>query len=159
MESTHRVSKQNGQHGELLYEYNARWTGVTEYGASMQDVLEGRAELPPGGLRVDIEFEGDVTGPLPGHIAGCDYLNIRADGRMELDIRATITTPGGKKIAVTAGGVCIPEDGSTVAQLRENVRLTTADPEYAWLNPLEIWATGSADVAAQTLTLRGYIPN
>jgi len=159
MGSKQHPTTNNGEHGELLYEYNARWTGLTEYGASMQEVMEGRAELPPGGLRVDIEFEGEVTGPLPGHIAGCDYLNIRADGRMELDIRATITTPEGKKIAVTAGGVCIPEEGSTVSQLRENVKLSTADPEYAWLNPLEVWATGHADVAAQTLTLRGYIPN
>jgi len=149
----------NDDHGEMLYAYNGRLTGFTEYGASMQQVLEGKAELPPGGLRIDIEFEGDVEGRLAGRIAGCDYLNIRADGRMELDIRATITTPEGKKIAVSAGGVGVPEgQGATASKLRENVKLTTADPEYAWLNPLEIWATGRADVADGTLTVRGYVP-
>jgi hypothetical protein len=145
-------------HGEMLYEYKGRLTGLTEYGASMQEILEGKAALPPGGLRVDISFEADVEGPLAGHIAGCDYLNIRADGRMELDIKATITTPEGNKIAVAAGGVAVPEDGSTASQLRENVKLTTADPEYAWLNPLEIWATGRADVADGSLWVRGYVP-
>ena len=156
MESNTNTS--NGDHGELLYEYKGRLTGFTEYGASMQQVLEGKVELPPGGLRVDIEFEGPVEGPLAGYISGCDYLNIRADGRMELDIKATITTPEGRKIAVAAGGVAVPEPGSTASQLRENVKLTTADPDYAWLNQLEIWATGRADIGDGSLLVRGYVP-
>jgi hypothetical protein len=158
MEAKKQRSTGSGEHGELLYEYKGRLTELVEYGASMRDILEGKAELPPGGLRVDISFEGDVEGPLAGRISGCDYLNIRADGRMELDIKATITTPEGKKIAVAAGGVAVPEEGSTASQLRENVKLTTADPDYAWLNPLEIWATGRADVADGSLRVCGYLP-
>lgn len=145
--------------GELLYEYRGRLTGVTDYGVSMEDVLTGRAAPPPSGLRVDIAFEGEVTGPLPGYIKGVDYLNIRADGRMELDIKATLTTPSGERIAVYADGVGLPQPNSTASLLRENVELTTAHPEYAWLNGLQIWATGVADVADGTLHVRGYLPS
>jgi hypothetical protein len=158
MESKENANTNHGELGELLYEYTARLTGFTEYGASMQQVLEGRLDLPPGGLRVDIDFAGEVKGPLSGHISGRDYVNIRADGRMELDIKATLTTPEGKKIAVAAGGVGIPEPESNMSLLRENVRLTSADPDFTWLNPLEIWAIGRADIGNATVSIRGYIP-
>lgn len=144
--------------GELIYEYTARLTGFTEYGASFEAVVAGEAAPPPSGLRVDIRFEGEVRGKLGGYIEGCDYLNLRADGRMELDIKATLTTPTGEKIAVTAGGIGIPQPGSTRSLLRENVKLTSAHPDYQWLNNLEIWAVGHADVRTGLVTVRGYLP-
>jgi hypothetical protein len=50
---TNRASEQESQamestnHGELLYEYSARLTGFTEYGASMQAIMAGEAPMPP----------------------------------------------------------------------------------------------------------------
>ncbi len=144
--------------GRLVYDYTLRITGVTEYGASMQAVLTGDALPPPEGLRVDIAFEGESTGAVAGAIRGVDYLTIRADGRMELDIKAELTTPEGDKIALAAGGVGIPRPGSTESALREHVRLTTASPRYAWLNTVEIWAVGRADIATGRVHVRGYLP-
>lgn len=143
-------------YGDLVYEYTADLTGVTEFGASMRDFMVGSA--PPSGLRLDIAFEGECQGRLAGRIQGIDYLNIRADGRMELDIRAVLTTPEGCRIALVAGGVGIPQPGDTITLLRENVKLTTAHPEYAWVNPLEFWAIGEADLDKRQVHIRGYIP-
>ncbi len=142
---------------EQVYQYTAKLTGFTEYGASLESLLAGAAP-PLSGLRVDIEFEGEIQGKLAGYIKGVDYLNVRADGRMDLDIKATITTPSGERIAVSAGGVCIPQPGSPVALLRENVKLTTAHPPHGWVNGLEFWAAGEADMAKREVTLRGYLP-
>lgn len=142
--------------GELLYEYELRLTDITEYGPSMQAILTGEAQIPACGLRVDLSFVGESRGKLAGKIEGIDYLNLRADGRMELDIKAKITTPDGALIAVAAGGVGLPQPGSTASLLRENVKLTTAHPDYAWVNPLEIWAVGEADVETKKVMVRGY---
>lgn len=147
-----------GEHGRLLYDYTLRIVDVTEYGASMEAILTGAAVPPPSGLRVDIAFVGESRGLVAGSIRGVDYLNIRADGRMELDIKAELTTPEGDKIALAAGGVGIPQPDSTESLLRENVKLTTASPRYAWLNGLEIWATGTADIATGEVSVRGYLP-
>jgi hypothetical protein len=93
---------------------------------------------------------------LKGTAKGVDYLHIRADGRCQLDIHAEITTDDGKKIALAADGVAIPEKGSPVFQLRENVTLTTSHPEYAWLNPIQVWAPGTVDVAKGEIHIKGY---
>jgi len=51
-----------------------------------------------------------VTRPkLQGTFKGIDYIYFRADGRAELHIHGQITTEDGKKIALEAGGVAIPE--------------------------------------------------
>lgn len=144
--------------GELLYEYTARFTKITEYGASLQALLSGQEPIPPAGARFDIAFEGDVQGRIAGRLEAIDYLNVRADGRMELDLRGTLTTPDGARIAFAAGGVCLPEPASPRSLLRENVRLRTAHADYAWLGRHEIWALGYADLASSTVHLRGYIP-
>lgn len=143
--------------GRPLYEYTASLTRRTDYGLDLDEVLAGEVPIPPNGLRVDLHFEGEVRGELAGRIEGVDYLNVRADGRMELDIRATLTTEGGAKLALAAGGVVLPAEGTPVARLRENVRLSSAHADYAWLNPLEVWAVGEADMEARTVTLRGYL--
>jgi hypothetical protein len=38
-----------------------------------------------------------------------DYVTVRADGRIDLDIKAEITTDDGEKIAFAASGVGIPQ--------------------------------------------------
>jgi len=142
--------------GELLYEYSVSMTAVTDFGVSMEAIMAGQAAIPPGGARFDVWFEGEAKGKIAGNVVGCDYLRLRADGRFDLDIRAVFTTPEGHKIALSADGVCIPSPGSPVAELRENVALFTSAPEYAWVNPLQIWATGTVDLAEGVVRIKGY---
>ncbi len=129
------------------------------YGASFSDIIGGQSPPPPGGLCVDVAFEGPVTGRLSGSVVGMDYLTVRADGRAELDIKAAITTADGEKIALAASGVLIPQPGTPTALLREKVTLTTASEGYAWVNPLQIWGVGSVDFNTGKINISAYLPD
>lgn len=141
--------------GELLYEYTAQMTQVGEYGVSMEALLSGQAGPPPEGARFDVSFEGPVTGAkLNGSVKGVDYIHVRADGRFQLHIHAEITTDDGKKIALAADGVGL--GAPPVLQLRENATLTTSAPEYSWVNPMQVWGTGTVDVTKGEVRIAGY---
>ena len=142
--------------GELLYEYNTKFTEVVEYGASAEELISGQTPPPAEGARFDVYFEGPITGKLNGTVKGVDYLHVRADGRCQLNIHAEITTEDGKKIALAADGVAIQEEGSPVFQLRENVTLTTNHPECSWVNPIQVWAPGTVDMAKGEIHVTGY---
>ena len=143
--------------GELLYEYTVRFTGMTEYGVSLESLMSGEAAPPPEGARFDVAFEGASNGPkLKCQVTGVDYLRIRADGRFELHIHAEITAEEGQKIALHADGVALPRKGSSIADLRENVTLFTSSQDYTWVNALQVWATGTVDIAEQVVQLKGY---
>jgi hypothetical protein len=43
-----------------------------------------------------------------------------------------------------------------VIQLRENVTLLTNHPELSWLNALQLWATGTVDVANGQVRVKAY---
>jgi len=151
------MGEYTGTPGELLYEYTLQFTQVVAYGGSADAVLSGRIPPPAEGARFDVYFEGPITGPkVKGTVKGVDYLHIRADGRCQLDIHAEITTEDGKKIALTADGVAIPQKGSPVFQLRENVTLTTNHPEYSWVNPIQVWAPGTVDLSKGEIRVKGY---
>ena len=141
--------------GELLYEYTLQITRVVEYGVSIEALLSGEAPPPGEGVRLDIHFEGAVSGAkLNGSVTGVDYMHVRADGRMQLDIHGEITTEDGKKIALHADGVAMGQP--PVLQLRENVTLTTSHPEYSWVNPLQLWGPGTVDLAKGEVRVRAY---
>ena len=143
--------------GELLYECTVKFTGMTEYGVSLESLMAGTIAPPPEGARFDVAFEGASTGPkLKGKIAGVDYLLIRADGRFQLHIHAEITADDGQKIALHADGVAIPREGSSIADLRENVTLSTSSRDYKWVNTLQVWGTGTVDLAEQVVQVKGY---
>jgi hypothetical protein len=143
--------------GELLYEYTVKLTGMVEYGVSFEALMTGTAAPPPEGARFDVPFEGASVGPkLKGKVSGVDYLRVRADGRFELHIHAEITTDDGQKISLHADGVALPQPGSPVAGLRENVTLFTSSKAYLWVNNLQVWATGTVDLAEQVVRLKGY---
>lgn len=146
---------QPGIPAEQLYEYALKIARIVDYGTSAQALFAGEASPPAQGARVDVYFEGRVTGRLTGTVSGVDYLCIRADGRIQLDIHAEIATDDGKRVALAADGVAIPT-GSSLFELRENVSLTTSHPEYAWLNPLQIWATGTVDVSTGDIRIKGF---
>ncbi len=143
--------------GEQLYEYTVKFTRLTEYGISMESLMAGRVTPPPEGARFDVAFEGSSPGPkLKGDVIGIDYVQVRADGRFQLHIHAEITTDDGEKIALFADGVALPREGSTVADLRENVTLSTSSKSYSWVNHLQVWATGTVDLAEQVVKIKGY---
>ena len=145
--------------GELIYEYDGlQITGVTSYGAPPFDaVMSGAVAIPLSGARYDFTLEGRVSGPrLRGAVKGIDHIMVRPDGRAGLHIHAEITTDDDKKIALFADGVATFPDGLPIAELRETVALTTADPDYEWVNPLQIWAVGTCDVTTGQVDIAGY---
>jgi hypothetical protein len=46
-----------------------------------------------------------VAAWLAGRVRGIDYLRLRADGRIDLDIRAIVEMEDGHRIALSADGV------------------------------------------------------
>jgi hypothetical protein len=143
--------------GEKIYEYELDITGMTDYGISLEAILSGQTPLPPPGARLDVAFEGQALGRLAGSVRGVDYLRLRADGRMDLDIRATIETHDGRRIALSADGVAVPRATEPVVDLSENVRLTTAADEYGWVNTRQIWAIGTVNLTTGKIHLDAYM--
>ena len=142
--------------GEKIYEYDLDVTGVTDYGITLQAIVSGEARVPPQGARIDVAFEGRATGRLAGRVRGIDYLRIRADGRIDLDIRATVETEDGHRIALSADGVGAPRAAEPIADLSENVRLTTAAEQYAWVNTRQIWGFGTVDFSTGKIHIDAY---
>jgi hypothetical protein len=143
--------------GEKIYEYDLDITGMTDYGIFLEAILSGQTPIPPQGARIDVAFEGHALGRLAGSVRGVDYLRLRADGRIELDIRATIETHDGRRIALSADGVAVPRATEPVVDLSENVRLTTAADECGWVNTRQIWAMGTVNLTTGKIHLDAYI--
>ena len=143
--------------GEKIYEYDLDVTGVTDYGVSLDAILSGKKRVPPQGLRIDIAFEGRASGRLAGRVRGVDYARMRADGRVDLDIRAIIETADGRRIALSADGVAVLRAAEPIADLSENVRLGTAAENYAWVNTRQIWATGTVNFATGKIHIDAYM--
>ena len=143
--------------GELLYEAAVNFTDVVEYGVSLGALLAGKVAVPPAGARFDISIQGSLRGPrLSGTVVGVDYLHMRADGRAQLHIHAKITTEDGQAIAFFADGVALPQQGTSVFQLRENVSFITASPGYDWLNQLQGWGLGTVDPVKGEVSVKAY---
>jgi Protein of unknown function (DUF3237) len=143
--------------GEKIYEYDLDVTGVTDYGITLEAILSGKARVPPQGARIDVAFEGRARGRLTGRVRGVDYLRLRADGRIDLDSRATIETDDGRRIGLSANGVAVPRAGEPIADLSENVSLTTAAEDYAWINTRQIWAPGTVNLATGKIHIDAYM--
>lgn len=143
---------------EHLYNADLQFTGLIEYGVSLQDLNAGRARPPLAGARIDITVAGMLEGPrLRGRMRGVDYVAVRADGRFDLHLHATITTDDGATIALFADGIAFPSrNESGVVEMRQNVRLSTASPDYAWVNRLQVWLTGHADMRVGRLSWRAW---
>ena len=143
--------------GERIYEYDLDVTAVTDFGVSLQGILSGQEKIPPQGVRIDIAFEGRAAGRLTGRVRGIDYARMRADGRIDLDIRAVIEIEDGSRIALSADGVAVPRAGEAVADLCENVVLSTAAEDYAWVNARQVWGVGTVDFAAGKVHIEAYM--
>lgn len=143
--------------GEKIYEYDLDVTGVTDYGVTLDAILSGTTQPPPQGVRLDVAFEGRATGRLAGRVRGIDYLRIRADGRIDLDIRAIVETENGCRIALSAGGVATPRVAEPIADLLENVSLSTAAEEYIWVNTRQVWGFGTVNFATSRIHIEAYM--
>lgn len=89
----------------------------------------------PAGTRIDFPFEGNAVGPHwegERSVRGVDYVTVRGDGNMDLDIRGTI---GEKRETVSyrAGGVSIAHEDKT-ASPQELITFQTGNEDLAWLN-------------------------
>ena len=71
-------------------------------------------------------------------------------------VHADITTDDGQRISLHADGVALLQPGSPVAGLRENMTLFTSSEAYAWVNGLQVWATGTVDLAERLVRIKGY---
>lgn len=112
----------------------------------------------PDGLRVNFPIAGGtLKGPklngtvLPG---GADFYCLRTDGVGQIDVRATAKTEDGAILYVTYAGVAdLGENGyedglqgkmPNPIRLRVAPRITTAHPDYAWLNRLQFIGVGES---------------
>ena len=100
-------------------------------------------------------FEGSATGKLAGTVTGVSSLRVRADGRFDLHIHAVLTTESGETIAFFVNGVAVPKPNSLVFDLKENVSLHTSCDGYKWVNGLQVWASGTVDLAKQEVHVKG----
>ena len=123
----------------------------------MEAILAGKEKVPPQGARFDIAFERRAKGRLSGRVRGIDYFQMRADGRGDLDIRASIETDDGRWIAMSADGVLLPHAAEPIADIFENVCLTTAAADYAWVNTRQIWGAGTVNFATGKIHIDAYM--
>ena len=141
--------------GELLYEVNMQITKVTEYGLSLTAFLCGQASPALEGGRIDVAFEGTISGPkLKGRVSGIDYIQIRGDGHPQLHVHAEITTGEGDKIALFADGIARPEAGTNLLQIRENITYTTSAAAFVWINRVLGWGQGTVDPARGEIKMK-----
>lgn len=110
----------------------------------------------PAGTRIDFPFEGTATsshweGERP--VRGVDYVTVRGDGNMDLEIRGTI---GEKRetVAYRATGVSVVHS-QTSASPQELITFQTGHAELAWLNTVVGIGLGNGE--GPELTLDVYV--
>lgn len=143
--------------GEKIYEFDLDITGVTDYGVSMDAILSGKETVPLQGARFDLWVDGRGKGRLSGRQHGVDYLRMRADGRIDLDLHVAIETDDGHRIALSADGQAALHNGEPVVDIFANVRLSTASKEYAWVNSRQVWSVGTASLATGKIHVEAYM--
>src|SRR5215470_13456741 len=143
--------------GEKIYETELDLTGVTDYGVSMDALLTDREAIPLQGARFDLAVNGRFEGRLAGRAHGVDYLRVRADGRMELDLHLTIETDDRRRIALSGDGQAAPRNGEPILDIFGNIRLSTASKEYTWVNERQIWSVGTANLAAGKIHIEAFM--
>ena len=83
----------------------------------------------PKGKRFDAFFEGELTGPkLSGKMRGIDYILLRSDGIIELNVRAVIVTDDRINISVQISGY-----GQGDELKDTQIRMITGHEKYRWL--------------------------
>jgi hypothetical protein len=143
--------------GEKIYEYDFDIKGVTDYGVSIDAILAGKEPVPLQGAHFDLAIDGRGKGRLSGRAQGFDYLRMRADGRIELDLHLTVETDDGHRIALSGDGQAAPRKGEPTVDIFANIRLSTASKDYAWVNERQIWSVGSSNLATGKIHVEAYM--
>jgi len=150
------MTQDAAMNGEKVYEQELDLTGVTDFGLSMDDIITGKEAIPLQGARFDLAVDGRSKGRLAGRAYGADYLRVRADGRIELDLHLTIETDDGRRIALSGDGQAAPRNGEPILDIFGNIRLSTAFEEYAWVNERQIWSVGTANLATGKIHIEAF---
>jgi hypothetical protein len=111
----------------------------------------------PQGTRMVVGVTGGTfEGPrLKGTVApnaGGDYVTVRADGTIKLDVRLVLTTEDGATILMTYNGIGKPREGGGY-DLRTAPLFETGDARYTWLNSVQAVATGAPGRGNVTYTV------
>jgi hypothetical protein len=115
----------------------------------------------PNGTRIIVTVTGGTfSGPkLNGTIADTaagDWVIIRPDGTMALDVRLILTTDDGAHIYMTYSGFGKRlADGSTM--IRTAPLFETGDERYAWLNSIQAVSHGSTGDGTVTYDVYGLL--
>ncbi len=100
----------------------------------------------PAGQRVVVEVTGGTFegARLKGTIIGTggDWVLIRPDGSMKLDVRLTLQTADGAVLYMSYTGIGIRQGERNA--LRTAPLFETGDERYAWLNTVQAVGTGSS---------------
>ena len=115
----------------------------------------------PSGTRVVVTASGgSFTGPrLHGTIAeaaGGDWVTVRSDGSMTLDVRLVLRTDDGADILMTYSGIS-RRDGEGGMSVRAAPRFETGDDRYAWLNGIQAVALGETGEGSVTYDVYGLV--
>jgi len=87
---------------EKIFECDLATSAVTDYGVTMEALFARHERVPLQGAQFDVTFAGSIRGRVCGSMRAIDYLHVRADGRRELELRGTIETDDGNRIALSA---------------------------------------------------------
>jgi Protein of unknown function (DUF3237) len=115
----------------------------------------------PAGTRVIVTaMNGTFEGPkLKGKVAdaaGGDWVTVRADGIMSLDVRLCLLTDDGASIYMTYTGLGRREaDGSMM--IRTVPRFETGDERYSWLNSVQAVSHGTTTPGSVTYDVYGLL--
>jgi hypothetical protein len=143
--------------GEKIYEYDLDVVKIADYGASLDAILTGKEKIPLQGARFDLRVDGRGKGRLAGRQHGFDYLRMRADGSMELDLHVALETDDGHRIALSGDGQAAPRSGDPIADIFANIRLSTASKEYAWVNARQNWSVGTFNPTTGKIHVEAYM--
>lgn len=93
-------------------------------------------------------FEGPRLRGVVSGSAGGDWVLLRSDGSMRLDVRVTLHTDDGADIYMSYSGIRVTTPDGPV--LRTAPYFETGDQRYAWLNNVQGLATGISTPDAVT---------
>ncbi len=99
---------------------------------------------PRGDRLIVTVTEGSFAGPkLAGKVADAaagDWVIVRPDGTLVLDVRIVLVTDDGATIYMTYGGFA--QRGADVTTIRAAPTFECGDERYAWLNTLQAVSHG-----------------
>lgn len=110
----------------------------------------------PLGTRIDFPFQGSATSSHwdgEREVSGTDFVTVRSDGNMDLEIRGTIGTKR-ETVSYRATGVSLGIS-KTEAQPQELITFQTGNEDLAWLNSVVAVGLGRGD--GPSLALAIYI--